>query len=230
MRDQEIIKFLSSLRKPRDIPEGVEVMNPYRDSRVMELVRQFYTGFFADERMRTGLFGINPGRHGAGLTGIPFTDPKRLRDHCRIDTLLQSHEPSSEFVYMVIDRMGGPARFYEQFFISSLCPLGFTSEGKNLNYYDRADLQEVITPYIARMVHRQIRLGLYTGTAIILGAGKNLHFIERLNGEKGFFQTIVGLPHPRFIIQYKRRQLDEYLDLWERTLTKVHHDNQAAHS
>lgn len=221
MLDQRIIDFLSKLPTPKNIPKGVAIMHPYQDSGVMRLVRDFYSAFFHDEVKRTGLFGINPGRHGAGLTGIPFTDPKRLRDHCRIDNILNSHEPSSEFVYMVIDRMGGPSAFYKRFFISSLCPLGFTAEGKNLNYYDRPDLQKAIEPYIVKTLLQQIQLGLHKQTAVILGAGKNLKFIERLNVEHGFFGRIIGLPHPRFIIQYKRHFLDDYLDIWERTLDEV---------
>ncbi len=225
MLDKRIIDFLSKLPLPKGIPAGVEVMHPYTDTGVMRLVRDFYTKFYHDNEVRTGLFGINPGRHGAGLTGIPFTDPKRLRDHCGIDNILSSHEPSSEFVYMVIDRMGGPAEFYKRFFISSLSPLGFTAEGKNLNYYDRPDLQKAIEPYIAITLEQQIQLGLHTQTAVILGAGKNLKFIERLNEQKSYFGRIVGLPHPRFIIQYKRRFLDDYLDIWVRTLEDVGSQN-----
>lgn len=223
--DQRIIDFLFKLLTPKGIPKGVKVMHPYQDTSVMRLVRDFYTTFFQDNVKRTGLFGINPGRHGAGLTGIPFTDPKRLRDNCGIDNILSSHEPSSEFVYMVIDRMGGASAFYKRFFISSLCPLGFTEEGKNLNYYDRPDLQKAIEPYIIKTLQQQVQLGLHKQTAIILGAGKNLKFIEKLNVEQGFFKKIVGLPHPRFIIQYKRRFLDDYLDIWEKTLDEVSEQN-----
>lgn len=225
MLDERILGFLSSLTLPKRLPSDVEVMNPYMDKDVMHLVRDFYTTFFHDNDKRTGLFGINPGRLGAGLTGIPFTDPKRLRDQCGIDNTLNAHEPSSEFVYMVIDRMGGPALFFRRFFISSLCPLGFTESGKNLNYYDRNDLQNAIEPFITRTLNQQIQLGLHTRAAVILGAGKNLKFIERLNGQHSFFTRIVGLPHPRFIIQYKRRFLTDYLDIWERTLEEVSEQN-----
>ena len=230
MRDQQIIDFLAGLTIPEGVPEEVEVMHPYQDTGVMDLVQQFYSRYFADERMRTGLFGINPGRHGAGLTGIPFTDPKRLRDDCGIDNALRSHEPSSEYVYAVIDRMGGAASFYKRFFISSLCPLGFTADGKNLNYYDRKDLQQAMEPYIIRTLRQQIDLGLYTHTAIILGAGKNLHFFEELNRREGFFERIVGLPHPRYIIQYKRRFLDDYLAMWKKTLDKARRANERSRS
>ncbi len=56
-------------------PRGVEVLNPYLDDEVMKLCKIFYDKYYNDDRGRVFIVGINPGRFGAGITGIPFTDP-----------------------------------------------------------------------------------------------------------------------------------------------------------
>src|SRR5262245_33437917 len=49
-------------------PAGVTVMNPYTDREVRGYVRAFLDKFFTDNRERVLVFGINPGRFGAGIT------------------------------------------------------------------------------------------------------------------------------------------------------------------
>jgi hypothetical protein len=69
------------------LPDEIDVMNPYlgQDStHVMALVEQFYRQYYQDTLERHLIIGINPGRHGAGVTGIPFTDTKRLEEYCGI--------------------------------------------------------------------------------------------------------------------------------------------------
>jgi len=56
-------------------------MIPSRDSSVVrKLIREFYTKFYSDCKPRQLVLGINPGRFGAGATGIPFTDTRRLNE------------------------------------------------------------------------------------------------------------------------------------------------------
>jgi hypothetical protein len=46
---------------------------------------------------------------------------------------------------------------------------------------------------------------------VVLGLGQNWKFLERLNQERGFFDEILPLEHPRWIMQYRRRRMEEYL-------------------
>src|SRR3569833_2031670 len=103
-------------------------MNPFRENEhALELSTGFYKKFYNDNRQRHLILGINPGRHGAGYTGVPFTDTKRLQSDCGIKyDGKETHEPSSVFVYEMIDAFGGPKEFYSKFYIHSICPLGFT--------------------------------------------------------------------------------------------------------
>jgi hypothetical protein len=201
------------------LPKSIHIMNPFRShEETMGIVESFYHKYYNDNKPRTIVLGINPGRFGAGLTGIPFTDPKRLYSECRIDYKGKiTHEPSSVFVYDVIKAYGGVEAFYGDYYINSLCPLGFTSAAangkeKNYNYYDSLDLMDSVYPFIVKNIRNQITLGVKTDTCICLGTGKNEKFLRRLNEEYHFFKEIIALEHPRYIMQYKSRSKKDYID------------------
>ena len=116
-----ILRFNDGLRLKAKLPDSIQVMNPFKDENALlinKLTSLFYNKYYNDNNSRKLILGINPGRLGAGLTGIPFTDTKRLSAECGIRTdEISSHEPSSVFVYEVINAYGGPKRFYKDFFI-----------------------------------------------------------------------------------------------------------------
>ncbi len=187
-------------------------MNPYRDRKAQSWVRDFLSAYYADQRQRVLVFGINPGRFGAGLTGVTFTDPVALADFCHIDNdLPRRRELSSIFIHEAIARFGGPGNFFGRFFLTAVSPLGFTRDGKNANYYDDPALAKAVTPFIERTVEQQLAAGGRRDHAVLLGTGKNHDFFQALNQRRGWFDALHVLEHPRFIMQYRRKRLDEYL-------------------
>ena len=147
----KVIQFNQTLHFTGTLPNGINIMNPFReDKKVNGIASVFYKKYYNDTNIRHLILGINPGRFGGGLTGIPFTDPKRLIEKCCIPFHGQlKHEPSSLFVYEMIDAFGGPHLFYKHFYINSICPLGFTAtnaKGKevNYNYYDSKELTNAV--------------------------------------------------------------------------------------
>lgn len=218
---QRILAFNAALDLEAQLPKGIRVMNPFRDQgqeRVNSYCEAFYHKFYNDEAPRKLMVGINPGRHGAGLTGIPFTDTKRLEQFCEIPSGgLHSHEPSSVFIYELIEAYGGVDRFYNRFFINSVCPLGFViSNDKdrevNYNYYDAPDLQKAVLPFILQSLKQMIGMGMDTEKVYCLGTGKNFKFLKELNKAYTLFGSVVALEHPRYVMQYKSKQKQEYLD------------------
>lgn len=187
-------------------------MNPYQDERAREFVRAFLERFFDDTRPRTLVFGINPGRFGAGITGVTFTDPVVLADACGIaNHLPRKRELSSVFIYDVIAAMGGVRDFYSRFFLTAMSPLGFTRGGVNLNYYDVPALKRSVAPFIIRSIEDHLALGGRRDSAVVLGTGDNAEFLRKLNADHGFFGAIHALDHPRFIMQYRRKRVAEYM-------------------
>ena len=81
----KIINFYDNLEKISH-KSKIEVLNPYISPEVKKIYKTFYHKFFDDNNKRIILFGINPGRLGGGITGIPFTDPYNLKEKCGIDS------------------------------------------------------------------------------------------------------------------------------------------------
>jgi len=218
-----VVAFTHQLRPPDiALPPGFEWLFPYDNPETMQALTAFYERFYADNRARSFIFGINPGRFGAGVTGVPFTDPIRLATECGIENGFQKKaELSSAFVWEFIRAYGGAAAFCRDFYITSLSPLGFVKDGKNINYYDDRQLQKAAEPFIAWNIRTQLDFGGQRDTALCLGEGQNFAFFQKLNATHGFFKEIVPLPHPRWVMQYRRKRMDEFVDRYVATLREV---------
>lgn len=215
-------RFFTTLKFDAKLPLGVEVMNPYKEKSVRECFRGFLDAFFDDTKKRVLILGINPSRFGAGITGVAFTDPVALAKFCGIPNAMgDTRELSSTFVYQVVERWGGPERFYGDFFLTATCPLGFTKNGVNYNFYDDPALQKAVTPFIVRSLRAQIAFGGRADVVVVLGTGKLKKYVEDLNAEHGFFKRIIALEHPRFIMQYKRKKVPVYVKKYVDTLSKA---------
>lgn len=208
----KLISFYQSLKPPRNLPAGIEVLFPQKDKQVQELVKSFFNKYFDDDRPRNLMFGINPGRYGAGITGVNFTGPKQLKEECGIDHHLKlSSELSAEFIYEMINAHGGVNTFYQNWFIGAVCPLGFIKNDRNINYYDDPVLQKKVTPFIIDCLNKQVAIGFNVERCLCIGGEKNFKFLNNLNDEHKWFGEIIPLPHPRFILQYRRKQKDQYI-------------------
>ena len=223
----KILGFNRSLAITEKLPDNIEVLNPFtgeNEAVIWPVVEAFYRKFYNDDAPRKLILGINPGRLGAGSTGLPFTDTKRLNDDCGIAfSTFTTHEPSSVFVYEVIKAFGGPEAFYQQFYIGSVCPLGFVTYGKNgmvnINYYDDKKLEEAVTPFIVKSIEAQLNFGLQRDKIFVLGTGKNFKFLQKLNAFHRFTEELVPLEHPRFVMQYRAKRKQEFIDKYLRLLT-----------
>lgn len=210
-----ILHFYSHLRPDFPMAKGISVMNPYKDAETRKLSSQFYERFYSDKKPRAFIFGINPGRHGAGVTGVPFTDPIRLAGACGIaNDWKKKPELSSEFIYRMIDAYGGVEAFYGRYFFTALSPLGFVRTGKNLNYYDDKELLRDVEPFVLQCIRRQLETMPTYPVCYCLGEGTNYKYFSRVNEKHGFFQEIVPLPHPRWVMQYRRPRVGEFVELY----------------
>ncbi len=217
---EKIIEFFNQLESPIVTTSEVEVLNPLLRKETKEIVSTFYSRYYSDNEKRLAFIGINPGRLGSGLTGIGFTDPINLENVCGIkNTFQKKHELSSRFVYDMIESYGGLEPFSKDVYISSVVPLGFVKRDINLNYYDINELEEELTPYIKQQFEKQLPF-LRRDVAFCIGKGKNLKFLNALNKNEGYFEKIEVLPHPRWVMQYRLKRKDEFIDEYVQTIKK----------
>lgn len=224
---QHVLSF--SLKGVR-LPKGVGVLDPFNGEHAAEvrrIVTAFHRAFYSDDHERVLMLGINPGRLGAGSTGLSFTDTKR----CESDLLipvhgLRTHEPSSDFFYRMIRAAGGADRFYGQVYVHAICPLGFVKEqgngtAINLNYYDDKALETAVTPFVEEWLRTLVSCGMRTDVVFCIGTGKNAAYFNKLNERLRLFGRIVALEHPRYVMQYKTKQLDTYIDKYLGALSEA---------
>lgn len=208
----QILDFLFNLHPDIKLPRAVKILNPYQENAARHACEQFYRKFYSDNGTRTMILGINPGRFGGGVTGIPFTDPVKLEQHCGIpNEMIKKAELSADFIYRMIDAYGGTTKFYQHYYIGAVSPLGFTLDGQNLNYYDHPALARKLLPFVIDSLQRQLDFGLRREVCFCLGEGENFKFLSDLNTRHGFFEKVIPLPHPRFIMQYRRKKVNEYI-------------------
>ncbi|HSV11955.1 MAG TPA: uracil-DNA glycosylase family protein [Hanamia sp.] len=215
----KIISFNKNIAFEGVLPKNISIMNPFKENKeALDISTKFYKKFYDDFEKRFLILGINPGRFGAGVTGVPFTDTKRLLEECGLPfSGKPTHEPSATFIYEMITAYGGAKEFYSKFYIHSICPLGFTimnDKGKevNYNYYDNKELTDSVYDFIIENIKKQISFGISTDICFCFGTGKNEKFLRKINEEYHFFKKIIALEHPRFIMQYKSKTKKFYID------------------
>lgn len=215
---ERIIEFNHQLAYTGKLPEDFRVLNPFRDNpETVQVMEQFYRKYYNDNLERRLIVGINPGRLGAGVTGVPFTDTKRLKDVCGIEMeSAYTHEISSVFVYDMIMGYGGAAGFYKDFYINSPFALAIVRRQKdgswtNANYYDSKELFNYLETYMIETLRRHVALGIDVSKVFVLGK-RNADFIVKMNKKANLFNEMVVLEHPRYIQQYKSKEKQLYID------------------
>jgi len=222
---EKVIEFNKKLTYNGSLPNDFQVLNPYLDNpETLVVMEKFYHKYYNDSNKRKFLIGINPSRHGAGVTGVPFTDTKRLESVCGISmTSAYTHEVSSVFVYDMIAEYGGAEEFYREVYINSPFPLAIVRKSKgswiNANYYDDKALFNDVKDFMIDSLKKHIRLNLDTSEVFIMGK-KNADFITKLNQEACLFDKMTVLEHPRYIQQYKSKDKQLYIDKYILALKK----------
>ena len=210
---EKYFNFIDQIDFPASLHHGVEILNPFKVAETYQLSKSFYQKYYSDNNPRLFLIGINPGRFGAGITGVPFTDPIRLEEKCGISNdLHKRQELSSVFVYDVIEAFGGVSAFYSAVFFTSVSPLGFVKDGVNINYYDIPELRDFLEPYMVNSLHLQIDMGAISKVAYSMGKGQNFKYLKFLNSKYNLFEDILPLPHPRWVMQYRLKRKMEFID------------------
>ena len=203
-----------------NLPEPYKIINPYsgrNKKQVLQMVQIFYQKYFNDKNKRRLILGSSPARRGSAITGIPFEDALNLQKETGISIAnFHVNNAASNFLNRVIYEYGGRHKFYHNFYLNFVCPLGIckiNSKGNqvNCNYYENKQVEEMVTPLIISALKTQISFGIDTSVCYCIGSGQNYQELSKINKNWGFFQKIVPLEHPRFITQYHPEDEKKYL-------------------
>ena len=218
---QKVIQFDENLSNISiELPEGFKIINPFNGDKketVYKISTSFYKKFYNDRNNRHLILGSSPARRGTAVTGVPFEDALHLQKETGIIIdKFYINKSSSGFLYEVIEKYGGCEKFYSDFYMNFVCPIGIVktnSKGKNVNcnYYDNNKLQETLYSLIINSIKSQINFGIDTSVCYCIGSGKNYDFMTKINNKYHFFKKIIPLEHPRFIMQYNLKHKDEFL-------------------
>ena len=202
-----------------DLPSNYSISNPFSDKnkeQIKKITNIFYKKYYNDINKRYLILGSSPARKGTATTGIPFEDASHLYKETGI--MIENfyiNKSSSNFLYDVMEQYGGCEKFYKDFFMSFVCPLGIVnvnSKGNevNSNYYENKKLEKSLYNFIVVSLKKQISFGIDTSICYCIGSGQNFKFLTKINERYKFFNKIIALEHPRFIMQYNSKDRDKY--------------------
>ena len=219
---EHILQFNDNLsHEELDLPSGFKVINPFKGEQkeqVRKVTTLFYQKYYNDIHTRRLILGSSPARQGSAVTGVPFEDASHLQSETGIFVdNFYINKSSSGFLYDVIKKYGGYDKFYTDFYMNFVCPLGIVrinSKGSevNCNYYENKKLQEALYLFIVSTIRSQIAFGIDTSVCYCIGSGENYRFLSEINKKYNFFNKIIPLEHPRFIMQYNSKNKDIFIE------------------
>ena len=231
----KILNYCDNLSKIEiDSFDDYKIINPYNDvnkEQIKLITEKFYNKFYDDNNKRRLILGSNPARRASAVTGIPFEDAVHLQKETGIfiDNFYVN-KSSSNFLYDVIDEYGGCKKFYNDFYMNFVFPLGIAkinSKGNevNWNYYDIKKYEDKFEKYIIDSIKEMLKFNIDTSICYCIGSGKNYEYLLKINKEYKFFGEIIPLEHPRFIMQYNSKNKDFYLKKYLDALKKNRKDD-----
>jgi len=219
---KQILDFYFSLPKELPLPNGVETIYPYDNLETRDVMQRYFQKYYDDTNPRTYLIGINPGRLGSGITGIGFTDAYHLEEYCDIpNSFDKKAELSASFMFEVMEAYGGVEAFTKDFFFTTVMPLGLLKEGKNYNYYDDKETESSLEPFITKTLLEQMSFSQAKPNIICVGTGKNLKYLQAFNEKHHCFESIEVVPHPRWVMQYRRKEREKYIGVYLEALERA---------
>lgn len=225
---EKIIDFYNGLANVNiKLPEPYKMVNPFsgeNSEQIKNISKVFYSKFYSDDKKRIMIFGSSPARRGTAVTGIPFEDAQHLFEKTGIEIPgFHINKAASNFLYDVIDGFGGCEKFYSKFYLSFVCPLGIVKKNEkgnevNSNYYENKQLQDFLSEFMVNSIKKQLDFNIDRSVCFCIGSGENFRFLEAVNEKYKFFEKIIPLEHPRFIMQYNSKDKDKFLNKYLKAL------------
>jgi len=173
--------------------ENITVLNEFTKNE--KHIRNFYRDYVDGNigTIKVVLCGINPGKNGAGKTGIPFIDFNSLSE-LLTEVKRYDSEKSAGFFYSIIKKYGA-RKFYSNIYVTNICSVGFLKDNKNYNYYD-------LPSDVIELIHNNFLLKIKTlNPDVIIPLSKDVEKTLKYLESKGKLDNILigkRLNHPFF--------------------------------
>lgn len=188
----------------------IEVLKGFKEN--IKYIELFYNTFYSNSFPKIVICGINPGRFGAGKTGIPFMDFDTLTEIFPELNKNGETERSSQFMKSLMHLFNGYNNFFDKFYLTNYSFLGFVRESRNQNYYTLpVNAQKLISQNFLN------EMNIIKPNYIIALSVDVFNDIKNINLNKDI--NVLRLPHPFFCSFPSLRP--EYLAKYFNTLKKI---------
>lgn len=170
----------------------------------------FWQKYYGDAVPRIMICGINPGRLGAGKTGIPFLDYESLSQLIPGVERMDS-EKSAGFFFRVVESFGAES-FFKTFYVTNFSSVGYLRDANNFNYHD---LPQPALEIVEQNFLEEIRLVEPTH---VISLGRKVHGSVLRLLPPGI-DCSLRLPHPSWIATYRSYEMDHWVSRYRDALS-----------
>ena len=188
---------------------GVCIPSDFVDNE--EGISAFWKKFYGNSVPRIMICGINPGRLGAGKTGVPFLDFASLS---QLIPGIDRHdsENSASFFFEVVKSFGAES-FFKTFYVTNFSSVGYVKDGVNFNYND---LPQVALETVERNFLAEIAIVEPTH---VISLGREVHRSVRKLLPPGIDCSLY-LPHPSWIATYRSNEVGYWVQRYREVLSQ----------
>lgn len=171
----------------------------------------FWQRFYGEGIPRIMICGINPERHGAGKTGVPFLDFMSLSQLIP-GIERRDSEKSANFFFQVVKSFGAET-FFRTFYVSNFSSVGYLRDGSNLNYHD---LPQEAWRVVERNFLNEI---LIVKPTHVVSLGNEVHeSVRKLLPAS--IDCSLRLPHPSWIANCRASETNRWVSRYREVLGK----------
>jgi hypothetical protein len=204
-------KYSETLRS-----RNIKILSDFIDNK--NNIIEFHKKYIEPNSPKIVICGINPGRNGAGLTGIPFIDFESLSN--MLPGIKENDwEQSAKFFFSVVQGFGIEI-FYKNFHVTNISWFGFSriDKSKNVNYFEKDISTEIAIYLIDKFVEE---MDLINPDYIIPLSKTVLYELENLKKQKKIRAEIgTCLNHPSWVVAYRRKDLSTWRQKYIDTFSK----------
>lgn len=180
-------------------------------------IEKYYDKYVDFDSDKIVLCGLNPGRFGAGLTGVPFIDFKSLSKMLS-NIKKDDGESSAQFFFELVKKFG-IEKFYKICYVTNISKFGYSkkSSAKNVNYPKLPNSAQdwLFKRFIEEMnlIKPKVIIPLSDDVAKTL---KVLTQAQQLD-----YKIAPKLNHPAWVMTYKKKDKNLWLQKYYETIMSL---------